>query len=87
MSNTKRMKTSIAILVFVSAASAYAAERFSDPTRPPAAIQPAAQAPAIDSARRPLELQAILHAAGRRVAIINGKPGQENETVEDATHV
>lgn len=87
MSSGKRIKASIISLVLVCAASAYAAERFSDPTRPPAVIRPAAKAQAKDSAQRPLELQAILHAEGRRVAIINGKRVHENETIEAATIV
>ncbi len=85
MSSGKRIKVSIITLALMCAASAYAAERFSDPTRPPASIQPAAKAQAKDSAPRPLELQAILHAAGRRVAIINGKRVHENEKIEAAT--
>ena len=60
------------------------AQTFSDPTRPPAAIQPAAQAKAKSKAERPLELQAILHAAGRRVAIINGKRVHEYDSIENA---
>lgn len=87
MSNPKRITLSIISLVVLCAASAYAAERFSDPTRPPAAILPAAESKTAESGPRPLELQAILHAAGRRVAIINGKRVHENEMIEAATVV
>lgn len=75
----------IACIVCIAAASlAHANERFSDPTRPPSALSASAQAKAGAPANRPLELQAILHAAGRRVAIINGRRVHENESIESA---
>ena len=83
MSSSNQNRILTIALAVVCATSAYATERFSDPTRPPSAIRPAAQTQ--QSAQRPLELQAILYAAGRRVAIINGKRVHENETIEAAT--
>lgn len=66
--------------------NAYAVAPFSDPTQPPAAIQKTARSRSAATGR-PLELQAVVHATGRRVAIINGKRVHEGEVVGTATVV
>lgn len=80
----KKSNWTIGLLVFFNA---FAAAPFSDPTQPPAAVQQTRRSRSAAPALRPLELQAILHAAGRRVAIINGKRVHEDDVVASATVV
>jgi hypothetical protein len=90
VSSSSPLRIWIIASVIVAAASTYAsdaAERFSDPTQPPAAVRPDTKSKDTGPRDRPLELQAILYAAGRRVAIINGRRVHENEAIESATIV
>lgn len=64
---------------------ARAEEALSDPTRPPAAaLVPPAVADASGPERADITLQAIVQAAGRRVAVVNGTRVEVGERVAGA---
>jgi hypothetical protein len=61
--------------------TAFAESTLADPTRPPDVIETTTTT---ESTRSSLHLTAILVAKGRRVAVINGEPVQNGDTVQDA---
>jgi len=71
----------LGVLLLACASTAAWADSFYDPTRPPPAFLPPAMQQSAASApvEKPLELQSILLAPQRKIAVINGqslKPGQ-----------
>ncbi|WP_376690408.1 hypothetical protein [Wenzhouxiangella sp. EGI_FJ10409] len=76
----------ILILTLLASAAALARDEVRDPTRPPTQAEIDAWFGTGASAgdRAPFQLQSILLAADRRIAIIDGRRLREGERIEDA---